>query len=464
MNKDFARKLIEYAGDDKTTDRLFAEPIKGIFWVDWREADDDIIEMASACLPAGNDMRPEWIDDKLHIRFRDKLTLVPLAFKPGEQDVTLLTLNRALVPDFEIRMVKASDGGDTLAFILLENADWAELEAAYGSRVHDAFGRLEAGSALFAHDSTPAPAVAAPAAPTRAAEASARVTEARELASENRTNEAIAIYDDVVQRFGDENHAEYASVKFSILIALISRGAAQNDANKIQDAIASYEEADRRFGDDTNRGTRDLICTALYYRTLCLKALARHAEEVTAIEELDKRYGTESSRDISEMVTAALVNRAYTLGVLNRLAEQALAYDQFVQRFESDPSPGIVAHVALALNGSAYSRMMNAKRDWGDRATRIALLAKAVPNLRRALTTCEEKRRVMILGNLGYALFLSGDEMGSARETQECLRLGGKAALDGQRSDAAAFRVAEVDAPYEEMLMRLWGKLSRAGV
>jgi len=466
MTQDFARKLIE-PPDDETIAHLFAGRIAGIFWVDWREADDYMVELAAACLPAGNAMLPEWIDSKLHIRFRDQRTPVPLEFKPGEQDVTLLALNRALAPDFEIRYIKASDGGDTLAFMLMGRADWAELEAAFASKVDDAFGRLEAGSALFAHDSAPAPVVMAPAPPTRVTEALARVKEGRELAAQKKFSEAVALFDDVIQRFGDEQDSDEQDrerIRIRVLMALVAKGIALFDMNRLTDAIAAFDEADRRYGSDIDAGISDLVGTALFNRILSLKTLKRFAEEVTAVEEFDRRYGKETTGNVSELVSTALVNRAFSLGQLNRLAEQTLAYEQFVQRYEADPSPTITARVALALNGGAYSRMMRAKQNWADRETRTALLARALPDLRRALTICEEQRRVMILGNLGYALFLSGDEMGSARETQACLQLGGKAALAGQLADAAEHRLAKEDAEYEDMLQRLWKKLNPAGV
>lgn len=55
----------------------------------------------------------------LHVNFAGRLTPVPLNNKPGEQDITLAALNRALQTAFELRWIRASDGGDTLAFQIL---------------------------------------------------------------------------------------------------------------------------------------------------------------------------------------------------------------------------------------------------------------------------------------------------------------------------------------------------------
>jgi hypothetical protein len=146
VNKEFARKLVT-SPSDKTTKELF-QGVDGVFWVDWREADDDIVSLASKAIP-GIDLAPVWIDGKLNIRFQGKLTEIPLKFKPGEQDITLRSLNQAIAPALEIRFVRASDGGDTIALIILDKKSWAELESDYGAKVAEAFQKLESNNSFF---------------------------------------------------------------------------------------------------------------------------------------------------------------------------------------------------------------------------------------------------------------------------------------------------------------------------
>lgn len=146
MNKEFARKLIA-SPNDETTKELF-EGVEGVFWVDWREADEDIVSLASKTIP-GIELAPAWIDGKLSIRFDGKMTEIPLKFKPGEQDITLRALNQAIAPALEMRFVKASDGGDTIALMILDKESWAELESGYGAKVGEAFQKIESNTSLF---------------------------------------------------------------------------------------------------------------------------------------------------------------------------------------------------------------------------------------------------------------------------------------------------------------------------
>ena len=145
LNKNFARKLI---GDpsQQTIKQLFAG-VDGVFWVDWREADEDIIRSAAQII--GGELSSAWVGDKLHVKFRGRLTQVPLKFEPGEQYITLATLQEAIHPAYDIRYITASSGGDTIAFMVLKKETLSELEAEFQSDVAESLRKVERDSAYF---------------------------------------------------------------------------------------------------------------------------------------------------------------------------------------------------------------------------------------------------------------------------------------------------------------------------
>ena len=146
---DFAlvHALIASPGE-ATTRSLYKDRHAGLFWVDWREADDYIVKLAADAM-GRKDLSAQWQEDGLRIMFEGRTTPVPLEQKPGEQDITLAALNRALHPGFELRWVRASEGGDTLAFQILPAKGWQALEAHYGEAVAQAFARLDPSRPLF---------------------------------------------------------------------------------------------------------------------------------------------------------------------------------------------------------------------------------------------------------------------------------------------------------------------------
>ncbi len=147
MVSHLAVQLIENPGGE-TTKLLFNERNDEVFWVDWREAEDMIVSMAAEALGT-QDLSCEWQDRKFFVRYKNQLTPVPLEFVPGEQDKTLWALNKAISPDYEVRFIWASEGGDTLAFMALAADAWKTLESKFGKKVEDAFMSLDDGSPLF---------------------------------------------------------------------------------------------------------------------------------------------------------------------------------------------------------------------------------------------------------------------------------------------------------------------------
>jgi hypothetical protein len=157
------------------------EDKSAFFWVEWNEDDDQIPGMCEAILKTGQ-LAADWDNDAMVIvwrgtRFPVALTKSPLttlaawvwpitavvdAVSPlslseallwpsrGDRHTTLLALNRALHPDYEIRHVRTSDK-DELAFAPLAASDWAALEGQYGPVAVDAaFARLQEDPNLFA--------------------------------------------------------------------------------------------------------------------------------------------------------------------------------------------------------------------------------------------------------------------------------------------------------------------------
>jgi Protein of unknown function (DUF1444) len=152
MNAYFLKNLIENPSE-WLTKRLF-HGVPDVFWVDWREASNSIVELAAKAL-AIDDLSAQWIDGNFYITFRGQQTAVDLKSAPGDQDITLAALNSAVSAAFEIRFVKASDGGDTLAFLPLPTERWAELDTAFGQKVDEAFARIGGGASFFGDEHAP---------------------------------------------------------------------------------------------------------------------------------------------------------------------------------------------------------------------------------------------------------------------------------------------------------------------
>ncbi len=134
-----------------------------VFWVDWREYDENIPDACELVLQTGH-LSGEHIEvsappgHEVAVRFRERRVVVPLgAHGEGSADrhLTLLALNDAMRPEFEARFCLDSDGSDTLAFLPLPCETWAELEARHGTAVAARFRVLSERPNVFTDPPAP---------------------------------------------------------------------------------------------------------------------------------------------------------------------------------------------------------------------------------------------------------------------------------------------------------------------
>ena len=150
MNLQLIRELITKPTDKSIIDRIWDDD-GTLFWVDHGEQDEDIVKNCESHLKTGK-LSAEF-DDKaltLYIQYGDKREMVPLTNSPADRHITLVALNKILTPDYETRLLNASIGGDTLAFVPLPCSEWQALDREFGAdRVTVAFRKLESSPNVF---------------------------------------------------------------------------------------------------------------------------------------------------------------------------------------------------------------------------------------------------------------------------------------------------------------------------
>ena len=151
-NADLVREALEAGSPDALQALLIDRSV--VFWVDWREQDDAIVEYCEAVLQTGA-LSAAYVESDneagftLRITFRDKETKVPLVVGVEDRHITLRTLNQVLAPEFEIRYVVASCGSDSAAFLPLAAESWSALDLAFGDAVRLSFQSIRVKPNLF---------------------------------------------------------------------------------------------------------------------------------------------------------------------------------------------------------------------------------------------------------------------------------------------------------------------------
>lgn len=149
----FIAKLLKTSNHDEAVEILVDDggnhgAEQFIFWVDWREEDDSIIEACESVLQTeelSGELEDADHDDgyDIYIEYKGKRKKVPLSYSPEDRHITICALNKVLQPKYEVRFCIDSHGADTLAFLPLSSAGWKHLEKQHGELIDRHFYKIQ---------------------------------------------------------------------------------------------------------------------------------------------------------------------------------------------------------------------------------------------------------------------------------------------------------------------------------
>jgi tetratricopeptide (TPR) repeat protein len=161
-----------------------------------------------------------------------------------------------------------------------------------------------------------------------------------------RSDEAIAVYDDVLARF---NSATELPLREQVARALRSKAATLSALGRPEEEIAVYDDLLARFGSATELPLREQVAIALRYKSITLSTLGRSDEAIALCDEVLARFGSATEPPLREQVAKALFYKGATLGTLGRSDEAIAVYDDVLARFGSATELPLREQVAQAL-------------------------------------------------------------------------------------------------------------------
>jgi tetratricopeptide (TPR) repeat protein len=168
----------------------------------------------------------------------------------------------------------------------------------------------------------------------------------------NRNEDAITVYDLIVQRYSSDSSPV---LREQVAKALFNKAVRLGKLNRSEDAIAVYDLIVQRYSPDTSNALREQVAKALINKILTLVQLDRSEDAIAVSDLIDQRFSSDTSPALREQVAKALLNKGVRLGKLNRIEDAIAVYDIIVQRYSSDTSPALNEQVAKALINKAIT-------------------------------------------------------------------------------------------------------------
>ncbi len=167
-------------------------------------------------------------------------------------------------------------------------------------------------------------------------------------------DEAVAAYDQLIERYGSSDDPALAEL---MATALVNKGVALGESD---DGLAAFDEVIERFGGSDDPVLARSIANAFYNKGLALGRLGRPDDEIAACDELIERFSESRDPSLAETVARALSSKAAALGRLGRLDDEIAAYDEVIERFSESRGLSLAETVATALlnKGAGLGRLV----------------------------------------------------------------------------------------------------------
>ena len=174
--------------------------------------------------------------------------------------------------------------------------------------------------------------------------------EAVALKNQDRPEEALSAFDEVVRRFAE---SEMPKVSRLVAMALFEKGLTLNELDWLEDALVAYDEVVRRFGDSETPVLSGSVALALFGKGCVLNDLDQPEDALVAYDEVVHRFGDSETPVLSESVALALFGKGCVLNDLDQPEDALVAYDEVVHRFGDSETPVLLG---LSCTGACQQR------------------------------------------------------------------------------------------------------------
>ncbi len=165
------------------------------------------------------------------------------------------------------------------------------------------------------------------------------------LGHQGKSEEAIAVYDDLVRRFDDSRDPPS---KENLAKALFNKGSRLAELSRPGEALAVYDELIKRFASAAEPRVVEALAKAMVNRGIALARLTRFDEAIADFDDVVILWGESPNPFFRERTALALLNKATALIKLGRPEGAMAAYEEIINRFAEDTAAEMLKQMSVA--------------------------------------------------------------------------------------------------------------------
>lgn len=166
------------------------------------------------------------------------------------------------------------------------------------------------------------------------------------LSNLGRSEEALAVYEEVLKRFAG---ATEAALREQVARSMVHKAYVLGQLGRVEDAIAASEELVKCFAGATDYALREQVAIALFDKGVWLAQLGRFADGIAAYDQVTSLFGDAAELALRTEVAMALVNKSDAMERSGRREESVVVCEETVKRFGDAAEPALRRQVAMAL-------------------------------------------------------------------------------------------------------------------
>ena len=175
---------------------------------------------------------------------------------------------------------------------------------------------------------------------------SALHTKGTMLGQSGRFGQALETYDSVIRRFGD---SKSPVILREAAMTVVSKGVSLAMSNQLTDALLCFDEAIVRLADHRSGEVAEAVATARFGRALALERLGESQRAMEAYDHLTEMSESSDSPRLMDVVASAFRRKAVILSTLDRCEEARAIFDSLIVRLGEEQSPEGVRRISAVL-------------------------------------------------------------------------------------------------------------------
>lgn len=165
----------------------------------------------------------------------------------------------------------------------------------------------------------------------------------------------LAVYDDVIERFGDDQDPD---VQELVADAEVNRVSALNELGDVSAAINACDQIIQRVGQPDNHAAEVRLAMALANKATALRDDEQFAALIDTVDEIVARFGDSDKKQLMLLTMASLVSKGTVLDLTDNVVGAVATYDAVWHRYGDCGIP----EVQVTLAGILFNRAVGLRK------------------------------------------------------------------------------------------------------